>query len=151
MRELWSRRLAVLTAMLVLLLSYAVATLRNPAESRTPATPETNEQTTVTPAADEDSDSRARQLIETGRTIYSREGCARCHGAAGAGSALDDVADRLTPEEIRQWTVASAAMEDNMPGWAFSAKQRYGKLPASDLEALVVFLQSLRSGAEKSP
>jgi mono/diheme cytochrome c family protein len=148
MRELWSRRLAVLTAMLVLLLSYAVATLRNPAESRTPATTETPEQTVVTPAA-EDSASPAQQLIETGRRIYSREGCARCHGAAGAGSALDDVADRLTPEEIRQWTVATAEVEDSMPRWAFSAKQRYSQLPASDLEALVVFLQSLRSGAEK--
>ena len=148
MRELWSRRLAVLSAMLVLLLSYAVATLRNPAESHAPATPETPEQAVVTPAG-EDPASQAQQLIETGRRIYSREGCARCHGAASAGGALDDVADRLTAEEMKQWTIAAAEVKDSMPNWAFQAKQRYGQLPASDLEALVVFLQSLRSGAEK--
>lgn len=148
MRERWSRRLAVLTAMLVLLLSYAVATLRNPAERHAPAAPETKAQTPVAPAS-EDSDSPLEQPIETGRRIYSREGCARCHGAPGAGGALDDVADRLTAEEIRQWTVAAAEVEGKLPGWASSAKQPYGRLPASDLDALVVFLQSLRSGAQE--
>lgn len=148
MRERWSRRLAVLTAMLVLWLSYTVATVRNPAERHAPAAPETKAQTPVAPAG-EDSDSPGEQPIETGRRIYSREGCARCHGAAGAGGALDDVADRLTAEEIRQWTVAAAEVEGKLPSWASSAKQRYGQLPASDLEALVVFLQSLRSGAQE--
>lgn len=140
MRERWSKWLAAFTGVVVLALAYTVAACRNPPEERPAAAPES--------AAEADPASEQQALIAAGRRIYEREACGRCHGAAGSGSPLDDVGDRLTPEETRDWIVAPARMEDQMPRAIFMAKQQYGQLLAGDLDALVAFMQSLRSAPD---
>lgn len=138
MRERWSKILTVVTGALVLLLAYTVADLRNPAQ-RAAANPSPPPQATAVPAAASDSDQAS-----TGKQIYGREGCARCHSIAGEGSPrspLDGVAERLSTEEIRKWIVAAPELEEELSPRVFRAKQAYGKLPEADLAALTAYLQ----------
>ena len=139
MRERWSKILTVVTGVLVLLLAYAVADLRNPTE-RAVASPSLPPQAATAPATPPN-----KALASSGKAIYDREGCARCHSIAGEGSPrspLDGVGERLSGEEIRRWIIAAAELEDELSGRVFRAKQSYGKLPEAELAALVAYLQN---------
>ncbi len=139
MRERWSKILTAVTGALVLLLAYAVADLRNPSE-RAAASPAPPPQAAAAPAPAEDA-----SQASSGKEIYSREGCARCHSIAGEGSPrspLDGVGERLLAEEIRKWIIAAPELEDELSGRVFRTKQAYGKLPEPELAALVAYLQN---------
>src|SRR5688572_13841215 len=80
-------------------------------------------------------------VAEKGKAVYAAQKCSMCHMVAGAGSKtspLDGVGKKLTPAEIRAWIVtpieaakkASSTKKPPMP-------DRYAKLPAADLDALV--------------
>lgn len=139
MRERWSKILTVVTGVLVLLLAYAVADLRNPTE-RAVASPASPPQAATAPVATADN-ARA----SSGKVIYDREGCARCHSIAGKGSPrspLDGVGERLSGEAIHKWIIAAPELQDELSGRVFRAKQPYGKLPEAELAALVAYLQN---------
>ncbi len=79
--------------------------------------------------------------VARGKQVYTEQRCQRCHSIAGAGNRrypLDGIGSRLTAGEIRKWIVAPREMNPKV------SKRAYDKLPAADLEALVVYLQSLK-------
>ena len=71
-----------------------------------------------------------------------------CHSVAGKGSKtkpLDGVGTKLSADEIRQWITNPTEMTKKTG----STKKppmpnRYNKLPAADLDALVAYMQSLK-------
>ena len=87
-------------------------------------------------------------LIKKGASVYAAQKCQTCHAVAGQGSKtnpLDGVGKKLTADEIKQWVVnptemtakANSTKKPPMPN-------RYSKLPAADIDALVAYLASLK-------
>ena len=132
MRELWARRLAAVTGLLVLLLSAAFAAVQNPP---------------VATAAALGTSVAAEAVDARGRAVFDANDCARCHSIAGEGSprsALDGVASRLWSEEIRHFVNADEAVQEELAPRAIAAKRPYAELPAAELDALVAYLASLK-------
>lgn len=135
MRELWAKRIAIFTGLLVLALALAFARHQNPpsrAIAHAPA-PQIHEGQSA--------------LIETGRKVYAESGCARCHAIAGQGNPrypLDGIGAQLSQEEMLFWITAPDEMADMLPERAFRAKQSYRDLPRSQLDALIAYLMSLQ-------
>lgn len=137
MREMWARRIVALTTLLVIGLAAAFAILQNP---------------TTPHAAQSLSNEAAR--VAAGRTVYSAQGCARCHAIAGQGGsmhALDGVAERRTPEELLDWAIGNPSVKDRMAAFIYGAKQGYQKLSPADREALTTYLSTLRPAGAASP
>jgi mono/diheme cytochrome c family protein len=88
------------------------------------------------------------QDVEKGKAVYAAQKCSMCHNIGGAGgksSALDGVGKKLSEADIRAWIVTPKEMEKKTK----STKKppmpdRYGKLPAADLDALVAYMASLK-------
>jgi mono/diheme cytochrome c family protein len=86
--------------------------------------------------------------IEKGKAVYAAQKCSMCHGIGGVGgksSALDGVGTKLSAADIHAWIVTPKDMEKKSK----STKKppmpdRYGKLPAADLDALVAYMASLK-------
>jgi mono/diheme cytochrome c family protein len=135
MRELWARRLAILTGVVVVALSALIATRFEAAALEGEVTP-VAETASVDPA-----------LVARGAEVYQAEGCAGCHAIAGEGNPrnpLDGVGARLSPEELLHWTIAAPEVADRMPRRTAMMKQGYAELDEADLEALVAYLRTLR-------
>ena len=87
-------------------------------------------------------------LVEKGKALYAAQKCSICHMVEGKGnkiSPLDGVGSKLTADQIREWIVAPKAATAK----AKSTKKpvmpdKYGKLPAADIDALVAYMQSLK-------
>jgi mono/diheme cytochrome c family protein len=83
-----------------------------------------------------------------GQEIYTAQKCSMCHSIAGKGgksSPLDGVGAKLSAEEIKHWIVnptdaAAKAKSTKKP----AMPNKYGKLPAADIDALVAYMQSLK-------
>jgi mono/diheme cytochrome c family protein len=86
--------------------------------------------------------------IKKGQEVYAAQKCQMCHAIAGKGNKqnpLDGVGAKLSADEIRDWITKPTEMTAK----AKSTKKppmpnKYGKLPAADLDALVAYLQSLK-------
>ena len=97
----------------------------------------------VSVAAAQDAD-----LIKKGEQVYAAQKCSICHSIAGKGKAaspLDGVGAKLSADEIRQWIVNPTEMTAKTK----STKKppmpnKYGKLPAEELNALVAYMASLK-------
>ena len=84
---------------------------------------------------------------EKGKAVYAAQKCTGCHAIAGAGNKnipLDGVGKKLSAAEIRAWIVTPKEMETKTK----STKKppmpdRYAKLPAADIDALVAYMASL--------
>lgn len=132
MRERMARHLALLTGLMVVLLSAAFASVQNP-----PA------QGAASAAAAASGD----EQIQRGRAVFEANNCQRCHSVAGQGSPrspLDGVGARMGAEELLHYTIADEAVQDDLAPRAIAAKRPYAELPAADLEALVAYLGSLK-------
>lgn len=133
MRERWARRLAALTALLVLGLAAGFAALQN----RPPAEP------TV---AGVGSGAVDQPKVERGRRLFEAQGCQRCHSVAGVGSPrspLDGVAGERDAAELRQWMLGASEIADGLSARALAAKAAYRELPAEQLDDLVAYLETL--------
>src|SRR3954464_4459928 len=83
-----------------------------------------------------------------GAKVYTAQKCQVCHSVAGKGSKanpLDGVGTKLSADEIRQWITnpteaAAAAKSTKKP----PMPNKYGSLPAADLDALVAYMASLK-------
>jgi mono/diheme cytochrome c family protein len=83
-----------------------------------------------------------------GQEVYTAQKCQLCHAIGGKGgktSPLDGVGAKLTADDIRQWITHPTEMTAK----AKSTKKppmpnKYGTLPAADLDALVAYLASLK-------
>ena len=127
MPERWAIGLALLTGVLGILASVAVAAVQNP-----PAGP-----AETTASADSD----------RGRAVLEAQDCQRCHAVAGQGSPrspIDGVGGRYTRDELRDWVTGAEAVVEELSPRALQAKQVYAKLPADELDALLDYLESLR-------
>jgi mono/diheme cytochrome c family protein len=90
----------------------------------------------------------AAQDAAKGQAVYTAQKCQMCHAIAGKGSKtnpLDGVGAKLSAEDIRHWIInpteaaakAKSAKKPPMPN-------KYGKLPAADIDGLVAYMQSLK-------
>ncbi|HEY1807356.1 MAG TPA: cytochrome b N-terminal domain-containing protein [Acidobacteriaceae bacterium] len=85
---------------------------------------------------------KATPLVRQGAVIFQAKQCRNCHSIGGSGGergpALDDVATRMTPDQMRFKVVTGGG---NMPA--------YGKnLSPPEVEALVSFLETLHPANE---
>lgn len=86
--------------------------------------------------------------IKQGEAVYTAQKCSICHSIAGKGSKvspLDGVGKKLTAAEIRDWIVKPKEMTDKTK----STKKppmpdKYSKLPAAEIDAMVAYLSSLK-------
>jgi mono/diheme cytochrome c family protein len=90
----------------------------------------------------------AAQDAAKGQAVYTAQKCQMCHAIAGKGSKtnpLDGVGAKLSAEDIRQWITnpteaAAKAKSTKKP----PMPNKYGKLPAADLDGLVAYMLSLK-------
>jgi len=86
--------------------------------------------------------------IKNGESVYGAQKCQTCHAIAGKGNKnnpLDGVGKKLSADDIRQWIThpkdmtakTKSAKKPPMP-------EKYGSLPAADLDALVAYMASLK-------
>ncbi|MEW5755307.1 MAG: cytochrome c [Pseudomonadota bacterium] len=135
MRELWAKRIAIFTGLLVATLALVFAWQHNPPKKKAGGTP------IHAPAASQN------DLIESGRKVYEELGCARCHAIAGQGNPrhpLDGVGAVLSAEELVLWITAPEEMREMLPESVFRVKQAYRTLTQARLDALVAYLKSLQ-------
>ena len=86
--------------------------------------------------------------VKRGQAVYTAQKCQLCHAVAGKGNKanpLDGAGTKLTADDIRQWITHPTEMTAK----AKSTKKppmpnKYGSLPAADLDALVAYLASLK-------
>jgi len=86
--------------------------------------------------------------VKRGQEVYTAQKCQVCHAIAGKGgkaNPLDGVGAKLSADEIRQWITNPTEMTAK----AKSTKKppmpnKYGTLPAADIDALVAYLQTLK-------
>jgi mono/diheme cytochrome c family protein len=88
------------------------------------------------------------QDAEKGKAVYAAQKCSMCHSIAGAGgktSVLDGVGKKLSEADIRAWIVTPKEMEKKHKSTKKPVMpDRYAKLPAADLDALVAYMVSLK-------
>ena len=86
--------------------------------------------------------------VKHGEQVYAAQKCQVCHAIAGKGNKtnpLDGVGAKLTASDLRQWITQPAAMtvktkstkKPPMP-------EKWGSLPAADVDALVAYMQTLK-------
>lgn len=89
-----------------------------------------------------------QDAVKRGQEVYAAQKCQVCHAVAGKGSKanpLDGVGAKLSADDIRQWithpsemtTKSKSTKKPPMPN-------KYGTLPAADIDALVAYLQTLK-------
>ena len=86
--------------------------------------------------------------VKRGQEVYTAQKCQMCHAIAGKGNKanpLDGIGAKLSAEDIRQWIThptdaAAKAKSTKKP----PMPNKYGTLPAADLDALVAYMQSLK-------
>ena len=86
--------------------------------------------------------------IKKGQQVYAAQKCQQCHSIAGQGSKkspLDGVGTKLSAAEIRKWIthpteMAAQTKSTKKP----EMKDKYAKLPAADIDAVVAYMQSLK-------
>lgn len=155
MREMWARRIAMLTGGLVVVLAVVFAYSQNPPRREPVAAPVVTPpgtpgvgvkppapaaRATKTPAPPGIAEPPS-SLSRTGQEIYAARACARCHSIAGRGSGrspLDGVGARLSEAEIRAWLTPSAEAK------GFRARHANVDLAPAQRDALVAYLRSLR-------
>jgi mono/diheme cytochrome c family protein len=86
--------------------------------------------------------------VKKGEQVYAAQKCQTCHSIGGKGKTtnpLDGVGKKLSADEIKAWIVTPTEMTKK----SGSTKKppmpnRYSKLPAADIDAMVTYLSSLK-------
>ena len=86
--------------------------------------------------------------VKKGQEVYAAQKCQMCHAIAGKGgkaNPLDGVAAKLSAADLKQWITNPTEMSAK----AKSTKKppmpnKYGTLPAADIDALVAYMQTLK-------
>ncbi len=114
MREIWARRIVLLTALLVGLLAILFSYIQNP--SSPTATTNRNTQAPATALTQNVVPTSPR--IAAGWQIYQHQGCARCHAIAGEGNPrnpLDGVGEKHSAAELRDFILGADALQGVLP------------------------------------
>jgi len=163
MRERIARGVLVLTFATVLGLASLFAILHNPSRSgATTDQPMPAETTAPPPMPGEPSPeqraeasptgpTRNRVLaleVDWGRRVFFEQNCTACHAVGGEGNPrlpLDGVGDRETLEGLRIWVTGTGEAATQLSAGVRRKKQAYQTLPDAEMNALIVFLSSLRA------
>ena len=86
--------------------------------------------------------------IKKGESVYGAQKCQTCHAIAGKGNKsnpLDSVGTKLSADDIRQWITHPKEMTAKTKSTKKPPMpEKYGSLPAADLDALVAYMASLK-------
>jgi mono/diheme cytochrome c family protein len=86
--------------------------------------------------------------VKRGQEVYTAQKCQVCHAIAGKGpkaNPLDGVGKKLSADDIKQWITHPTEMAAKVKSTKKPPMQdKYGTLPAADLDALVAYMQSLK-------
>ena len=86
--------------------------------------------------------------IKKGESVYGAQKCQTCHGIAGKGNKnnpLDGVGKKLTADDVREWITHPKEMTAKTKSTKKPPMpEKYGSLPAADLDALVAYMASLK-------
>ena len=86
--------------------------------------------------------------IKKGESVYGAQKCQTCHAIAGKGNKnnpLDAVGKKLTADDLREWITHPKEMTAKTKSTKKPPMpEKYGSLPAADLDALVAYLASLK-------
>ena len=86
--------------------------------------------------------------VKRGQAVYAAQKCQGCHNIAGKGykaNPLTGVGTKLSADEIRSWITMPKAMATKTGAKGKPPMpDRYAKLPAADIDALVAYMQSLK-------
>ena len=90
----------------------------------------------------------AGQDAKRGQEVYAAQKCQGCHAIGGKGykaNPLDGVGTKLSAADIRAWIVTPKDMATKAQSKAKPPMpDRYAKLPAADIDALVAYMQTLK-------
>ena len=90
----------------------------------------------------------AGQDAKRGQEVYAAQKCQGCHNIAGKGykaNTLDGVGKKLSADEIRSWITMPKAMATKTKATGKPPMpDRYAKLPAADIDALVAYMLTLK-------
>lgn len=90
----------------------------------------------------------AGQDAARGEQVYAAQKCQGCHNIQGKGykaNSLDGVGAKLSADDIRAWIVTPKAMATKTQAKGKPPMpDRYAKLPAADIDALVAYMQTLK-------
>lgn len=90
----------------------------------------------------------AQKAADRGMKVFTESKCSMCHAIAGKGNAkgaLDEVGSKLSADEIRQWIVDPQVMRDKAHAERKPSMKSYASLPKDDVDALVAYLQTLKT------
>ena len=82
-----------------------------------------------------------------GQKVFAAQKCSICHSVGGVGNKkgpIDGVGAKLSADEIRQWIVNAPKMAAKTGAERKPAMKVFANLPASDIDALVAYLQTLK-------
>jgi len=86
--------------------------------------------------------------VTKGAEVYAAQKCQGCHNIGGKGfknNTLDGVGAKLSAAEIKEWIVMPKAMATKTGAKGKPPMpDRYAKLPAADIDALVAYMQTLK-------
>jgi mono/diheme cytochrome c family protein len=91
-------------------------------------------------------------LVQKGQALFKTQQCSLCHSVAGKGNrqgVLDAVGNKWKPEEIRQWIVNAKEMAAKHKATRKPPMKDFSKLPKGDVDALVAYLQTLKTPPAK--
>jgi mono/diheme cytochrome c family protein len=85
--------------------------------------------------------------VQRGVAVYAAQKCSLCHSIAGVGkrTALDGVGAKSSPAEIRLWLTDPKAAAVKAKSTAKPVMKDYSKLPPADIDALVAYMQTLKT------
>jgi mono/diheme cytochrome c family protein len=83
--------------------------------------------------------------VERGVKVFTDQKCSVCHSIGGKGNtkgALDNVASKLTADEIRAWLVNPAEMTKKTKADRKPPMRAYPNLSKEDVDGLVAYLRT---------
>jgi len=86
--------------------------------------------------------------VARGMKVFGEQKCSMCHSIAGKGNAkgvLDNVGAQMSAAEIREWLVDPDSMRKKASAERKPPMKSFAKLSKEDLDALVAYLQTLKS------
>jgi len=89
----------------------------------------------------------AQSAAEKGAKVFTDQKCSMCHSVAGKGNPkgpLDEAANTLTGDDIRQWLVNPEAMREKTHAERKPAMKSFATLSKDDQDALIAYVLSLK-------
>ena len=143
MREKWALRIVLHTALIVLFLAFIFARIHNPSQVT-----DTVKKSEPSPSSIlSQPDALELKRIEKGKQIYMQQSCSLCHSISGQGNPrnpLDGIGAKHTSSELRNFITGADTLKGVLPEGVRKMKQGYRKLSDDELDALVIYMQSLK-------